>query len=571
MKRPLLIVGSALLGLAAGFGLRAWRQPHAAASATPESSATSSVVVPGPPPKLTSQPSSALAETLEANLSLTDGVTRWLHWMTAVEKAGPKDFPSLARLAQSLPGALNMLAARWIDRDPHGLFEACRNAGANGSGFPANELAQQLFQAWPKNDPDAVLAALQEHRNLANGWQFTALNTLFQNRPEQALITMSQLDITSYGPNMGGIATWAAADPRHAAEIALTHPAGYATWRVLETIGKEWAKSDPSSALSFAMAHESGPGAELANHVIRQWVEKDIGQASDWFAAADETARARLLPAFVEAWGKQDAATALQWCLDHTTGRQQTDVVQSLIKGSLAQNQDTAAAMVIGLEASPLRARAAVTFAEAMLNLNKGSWWPGIVSSEADRKAKPEALAWLGQLDPLPRREVLSRIAWSWSESDPRGFAEFLRTPAGQDASPEALAAAARSLVRQQPQEALEWAAQAPENIRQRTLADTFQNWTRTQPEAAMIWLDQLPASDPRRETFYLGAVESAIPPSAFQDGPLTSLDPINTARQNLARLLANDPAAARRRIEELPVSGEERSRILGQLRLDKR
>jgi len=359
---------------------------------------------------------------------------------------------------------------------------------------------------------------------------------------------------------------WARSDPYHAAEVALAHPAGYATRLVLEAIGKEWALSDPKGALSFASSQNSAHGRELAGQVMRHWVEKDLKNASGWFAIANDQTRERLLPSFVEAWGKQDAPNALQWCLTNTEGGQQSDVINALVKGSIAQDPNAAAAMVVGLEASPMRTKAAVTFAESMLQ--KG-WWPGLVHPGGERKAKPEALAWLGQLDSGARKEVISNISWSWAENDAQGFAEYLRTPDGQVADPKAMAAAASSLVRQQPLAAMEWASQAPPGARDRALSDTFGNWVRYQPDIAMDWLQKLPANDARREASYLGAVLDAVPQAAFQDSPQNSNLNVSSGAQNLAKLLVHDPSSARQALSKLPMSDNARAKAYALLRLN--
>src|SRR4051794_22204893 len=49
---------------------------------------------------------SPLATRLAHDLSLSAGVTRWLYWLEAIEKAQPSDFPSLLRLAKENPAAL---------------------------------------------------------------------------------------------------------------------------------------------------------------------------------------------------------------------------------------------------------------------------------------------------------------------------------------------------------------------------------------------------------------------------------------------------------------------------------
>src|SRR2546423_15612611 len=54
--------------------------------------------------------SSPLTTKLERDLSMSSGVTRWLYWLDALEKATPQDFPRLARLAQGHPPALRFVS-----------------------------------------------------------------------------------------------------------------------------------------------------------------------------------------------------------------------------------------------------------------------------------------------------------------------------------------------------------------------------------------------------------------------------------------------------------------------------
>jgi len=161
VSKPLTIALAVSLGLAAGFAVRAWHRPDGKADTpakrptAPGSSASSKASAPPP------AAASALVTKTEADLSLSTGVTRWLVWMTAVEKASLADFPALARLGKNLPGALRMLAARWIALSPQHLFDSCI-AGEKSGAFPTDELASLLFEEWPKNDPAACIAALSK-------------------------------------------------------------------------------------------------------------------------------------------------------------------------------------------------------------------------------------------------------------------------------------------------------------------------------------------------------------------------------------------------------------------------
>ena len=108
-----IIVIAAGLGLGMGFMFRAKARGITTSAAKPQSKA--------PEPRLKSRQqiktqlndSSPLATKLERDLSMSTGVTRWLYWLDALEKATVQDFPRLARLAHSNPTALRFVAARW--------------------------------------------------------------------------------------------------------------------------------------------------------------------------------------------------------------------------------------------------------------------------------------------------------------------------------------------------------------------------------------------------------------------------------------------------------------------------
>src|SRR5262245_6957829 len=97
---------------------------------------------------------SPLATKLEHDLSISKGVTHWLLWLQALEKAHPSDFPRLARLAQGKPAAIRFLAARWVEIAPRHLYDALVAAVKNGGSFPVRELSDALFDQWPKKNPE---------------------------------------------------------------------------------------------------------------------------------------------------------------------------------------------------------------------------------------------------------------------------------------------------------------------------------------------------------------------------------------------------------------------------------
>jgi len=161
-----LVLIAAAIGLAAGF---AWRSKHI--SQTSESAAATLPASDAPQTSLIralveTQDDSTLTTKLERDLAKSSGVTRWLYWLEALEKAAPADFTRLARLAQNNPAALQFVAARWAEIAPRHLFDSLVAAARDGRGLPVQQLVRVLFEEWPKRDPEAAIAALNEPGNL---------------------------------------------------------------------------------------------------------------------------------------------------------------------------------------------------------------------------------------------------------------------------------------------------------------------------------------------------------------------------------------------------------------------
>jgi hypothetical protein len=283
----------------------------------------------------------------ELNLSMTKGVTRWLYWWDAIEKAGAADFPRLARLAQGNRVATRLVAERWAELAPKQFFEALRSAAKQGNKF-SGEFADILFSSWLKKDKAAAIEALNGPENFPerNSWRQQVASTLMDSDPETGLKMMSQWHIENYGPNMKAVESWAKTDPRHAAEFTLGCPAGYASAQALRIIGEAWSKMDPAQALQFATAQRGDLGKSLADTVLKSWAERDLNQAADWLANADLATVKKLSPSFVEAWAKQDASAALAWCQANLAGSTLTESVRDLFNG--AAQKDPAAAALTG-------------------------------------------------------------------------------------------------------------------------------------------------------------------------------------------------------------------------------
>src|SRR5882672_3609176 len=117
-----IIVVAAGLGLAVGFVWRGKPGESFNSAGLPVASQTNLFRFTRKFTTVRTHDDSPLATQLERDLSMSSGVTRWLYWLEAIEKAAPADFPRLLRLAQGNPAAVRLVEARWIEAAPRHLF-----------------------------------------------------------------------------------------------------------------------------------------------------------------------------------------------------------------------------------------------------------------------------------------------------------------------------------------------------------------------------------------------------------------------------------------------------------------
>src|SRR5439155_9567399 len=134
--------------------------------------------------------------------------------------------------------------------------------------------------------------------------------------------------------------------------------------------------------------------------------------AADWLASTDSRTRSRLGSAFVEAWAKDDAAGALEWCALNLSGTSLAQAVGGVLKGAAQKDLAGAQALVAGMSPSAARAEAAVAVAQKVLP----DWG-------SEKPVSPETVAWFKQLDPDSLKRTLDQVYWRWMGLDPRGLA----------------------------------------------------------------------------------------------------------------------------------------------------
>jgi len=544
----LVVIAGAGIGLTVGFALRGKpKNPEAPVAIIPVQPEPKQIGLLNQRPAVAANDDSPLATRLEQDLSGASGVTRWLYWLDALEKATPADFPRLLHLAQGNPAVMRMVEARWVAVAPRHLFDTIVAWSKGGQGPLVNELAHALFSEWPKHDPDAAIAALNEKENLrANqNWRWRVAYTLMQNDMERGLLLLSEwhVDDVGFGPSgLAAIAKWAHANPRHAAEFMLEQGNGYSFRSTIEAIGKECSATDPPGALALATSKRGELSSLLATSVLKEWAGRDPAQAANWLSGADDWTRSRLIPTFAEAWANQDAEGALSWCEANLTGSVLAQSVAGALKGASEKDIGQAAALVAGMAASAARSEGAVAVAR--------KWFPGL---SANQGVAPETVAWLASLDSDSVKSVLDQVKWGWATSDPRSMAAFLVGLSSEQVPPQAYTVTAQELARKNPADALEWASHLPEQPSITAGTAAFVEWRTSQPEAAMKWLNELPSNDARRKPCY----ESVIRTLAYHP----------QAAEQIAAMNPQERAAALNLAETMEIPVDRRARLLDALK----
>lgn len=543
MKRARLSLILIVVGLAAflaGHIIHLLRIGQIKATSTPsrENEGTSRLPA-NPIEKGRTKKVSTLAAKLENDIAMSKGVTRWLHWLEALELSRPGDFPDLWRMAQNNPELRNALATRWSETYPRQLFDFLVSLSREGER-PPWETLDVLFTVWAKNDLKGIIAALQDASNfpLRDSWRMHAVaGAIFDNDPEAGLRLMAEWNIGNHVPRMNAVPAWAATDLSKAAEFTLQNPAGAVTKSTLAAIAHEWAKKDPAAALEFAYSKAGQFRDGMAEAALEEWTKQNIQQAGAWLARAPKDTRHELAEKFVETWAKQDVSEAIQWAESNLSGAAFARAAAGAARGLAEQNPAAAAALVQQMEPSVARTKSAAAVAR--------QWFP---DQFAQKLPSTEAIQWLGSLDPESMRRAFAEVTWSWSATDPNSMAEFMAT--SENELPEwTYDALARNLARKDPRHALDWTQRLPPKPARQAGEEAFGEWRRAQPGPALEWLTGLSAEDPRRNNYFEKAIQD------------WAGDAKNA--EQLAQFASMNPAAARAIIQKLPMERERREKAL--------
>jgi hypothetical protein len=538
-RTTLTTIIGCLLALALGVSA-AFVVPHSAGPAAP-----SAKVDDAPVPDT----DDAIEGPLATAYRTATGAKRTLLLVSAAEHATAAEMSTLIRIARGDDAAVRMLAVRWAELDPSGMFNSLyadfllpdKSPGALPSRWVLSEV---LFEEWPKKDLAAVIKALNDVPNFSgrDNMRMSLVNRSMKEDPETGLRLMGEWGIRNYMPDMKGLAAWTARDPQHAAEAVLKSASGYAGQEALKQVGKTWGQSDPAGALRFAGTLDAQARAKFAPEVMRTWAGKDLKAAAAFVSAqTDMSFRNSLAPGLVETWGKSEPSAALAWSQENLKGNARTEAIAGVIKAAAEKNLTTASQLVSDMEPGATQNRACASIFE--------TWF---AKGAKDPKEREAAFDWLASLpDAAARTAALEKVQWDWMWREPEAVRDFIAGPHGMLASQNMINQVARNQVAKNPEAAMEWAGQLGPERTLEARNSVLESWLQIRPEAASEYARKLPAG-PERESAIRTVTQTLI--WQAPDQTATWFHSLPTSDQTLVRQILDQngiPADKRRQIDE--------------------
>ena len=278
---------------------------------------------------------------------------------------------------------------------------------------------------------------------------------------------------------------WAETDPEAAARSALTVQSAAERRAALKIVGQEWAEHDPGAVLDWIKSAQlsSYERENIRGSAIKSFAKRDPVAALELLSSLDAGTRARMLPDTIEQLARKNPKAAIQWIRDEPSGYAKSRAVEESIR-SLA---DKAPEETIQL------ARDFPEFKDKALGSAFGRM------ARNDLSGALEALKeWEGDAQ---YSNALQNVAWAYQRDDPDGaLAWAMELP--EQHKPNVLSSIISNMANDNPHLAIKHLEQLATAENQPYHNNAVQNiastWARSDPVAAAEWLQALPESDSR-------------------------------------------------------------------------
>jgi hypothetical protein len=176
----------------------------------------------------------------------------------------------------------------------------------------------RLVLAWAEADPQAAFdfARLHPQSGVATALLKGAVRG-WQDRTDRERVALF-LKFPPGKPRDAALlelhGSWVGGDPAAAFASAQALPAGHERERTMHLVLSVWGEGDGPAAFAQYRALKLND-SRLLSRILRGTAEKNPLQAVEWLEELDAFQRARSAPLVINAWAKQDPASAFAWAL----------------------------------------------------------------------------------------------------------------------------------------------------------------------------------------------------------------------------------------------------------------
>jgi hypothetical protein len=438
------------------------------------------------------------------------------------------------------------VAQRWAETNPADFWKWMAGLSEREVELSKPNLIYSqiiLLRLWARNDPDAAIAAVMQaaprfHLSAARGEVF---NSLLSTDPARAfsmaarltkMTIVDRIDPAVYASDPGRFVRAADQLPRGSVRNWIKEQALYDAVNL-------WHAKEPDAALAWILKRNTDEQCMFLPKVTEQLLKKDFAAGLKLLEKIPPSSqREGAGMEVVKIWAKTDPAAALAWAEANFQGRK-LQGFNSIIDGAMETGADHAAAFAAAVAPGNGRDRA----------VSRVAWrW-----AEKDADA---AMSWVTSLPPdSARRAAFAAIGGNWVAQHPDKAAAWITASPAAEIPDFLVHRTARQLAVTQPQEALTWAVQVPEEHRITAMRGAVGQlvWLRPQPEFAPLLAQLTP---PQQDL----AVNSMVDNWAYScEGPkpawVNTLTPVQRAHareriEQYSFLDAEDRANLRKALE---------------------
>ena len=424
-------------------------------------------------------------------IQLPQGVERDMALMLALGEFAERDPEGALRFAESLSSAQDQdQALKWIASGlPSGNMEkALSLADKVANPDVKRRLVANVISKEAETNPSSAMQAIQsieDPRTRAHALAATA-ESWSSSDPEGALnYAVSSSDPAVRTDLLLALSSSAEIDSPRVFEAVLQQmPSGMAYQAAISDLFENWAAKDPSAAAVAISQIPPGPAldsatAEVASAMANSSAPKK--EIAAWIGGLPQgSARAEALDSFYSEWGRIDPSSAISE-VARLAGADRNAALTSLVNSWAGEDPDSV--LEWGM-------RGANGFDDAK-EIAVQSGIMGIARVDPSKAAQQ-----VDKVPPALQPAATTALMEAWSELDAESAAAWLATKPKGPAIDGAAGRLALSLVREDPEMAMEWALAitAPES-RARTAKEVAQQWNKRDPDSARNYTSKF--SDP--------------------------------------------------------------------------